>query len=90
MREEEEQQKGKGQRWKLRFEGEIISCACFPLEIKHRRTLMQAKPPLACHANLVAEWGGVAAREGSGSGGVRELGLGWGTDEPIMCIEAQQ
>lgn len=23
---------------------------------------MQAKPPLACHANLVAEWGGVAAR----------------------------
>lgn len=24
---------------------------------------MQAKPPPACHANLVAEWGGVAARE---------------------------
>lgn len=38
---------------------------------------MQAKPPLACHANLVAEWGGVAAREGSGSEGLRELGLKW-------------
>lgn len=90
MLEEEEQEKGKGQRWKLRSEGEIISCACFPLEIKHRQTLMHAKPPLACHANLVAEWGGVAAREGSGSGGVRELGLGRGADESIMCIEAQQ
>lgn len=53
---------------------------------------MQAKPPLACHANLVAEWGGVAAREGSGSGGLRELGLvgGGGAYESIMCIEVQQ
>jgi len=43
---------------------------------------MQAKPPLACHANLVAESprGGVAARKGSGRGGLTELGLGvgWG------------
>lgn len=41
---------------------------------------MQTKPPLACHANLVAEWGGVAAREGSGRGGLRESGLAvaWG------------
>lgn len=41
---------------------------------------MQAKPPLACHANLVAEWGGVAAREGTERGELREsgLGLGWG------------
>lgn len=33
---------------------------------------MQAKPPLACHANLVAESprGGVAARKGSGRGGL--------------------
>lgn len=54
---------------------------------------MQAKPPLACHANLVAEWGGVAAREGSGRGGLRESGV-WGgageADESIMCIELQQ
>lgn len=35
---------------------------------------MQAKPPLACHANLLAEWGGVAVRERSGSGGLRESG----------------
>lgn len=47
------------------------------LEIKRWRTLMQAKPPLACHANLVAEWGGVAPREGEGRGS-RELGLGGG------------
>ena len=33
---------------------------------------MQAKPPLVCHANLLAEWGGVAARGRSGSGGLRE------------------
>lgn len=41
---------------------------------------MQAKPPLACHANLVAEWGGVALREGSGRTRLRELGfeVGWG------------
>ena len=52
---------------------------------------MQAKPPLACHANLVAEWGGVAAREGSGRGELREFGVGWGeADESIMCIEVQQ
>lgn len=41
---------------------------------------MQAKPPLACHANLVAEWGGVAAREGSGSEGAERVGFwvgGW-------------
>lgn len=36
---------------------------------------MQAKPPLACHANLVAEWGGgFAVRERSGRGG-GELGV---------------
>ena len=59
---------------------------------------MQAKPPLACHANLVAESprGGVAARKGSGRGGLTELGLGvgWGgvgeADKSIMCIEVQQ
>lgn len=39
---------------------------------------MQTKPPLACHANLVAEWGGVAAREGSRRGGLRESGFGLG------------
>lgn len=53
---------------------------------------MQAKPPLACHANLVAEWGGVVAREGSGRGGLREsvwCGVGE-ADESIMCIEVQQ
>lgn len=55
----------------------VCVCACFPLKIKHWRTLMQAKPPLACHANLVAEWGGVAAREGSGSGGLR-VWVWWG------------
>ncbi len=46
---------------------------------------MQAKPPLACHANLVAEWGGVAVREGSGRAGPRELRLWVGeADESIM------
>ena len=49
---------------------------------------MQAKPPLACHANLVAEWGGVAAREARAK---REWGWGGGeADESIMCIEVQQ
>lgn len=55
---------------------------------------MQAKPPLVCHANLLAEWGGVAAREKSGSGGLREsgsMGRRWGgSEESIMCIEVQQ
>lgn len=64
---------------------------------------MQTKPPLACHANLVAEWGGVAAREGSRRGGLRESGFGSGregggggggwlgdADESIMCTEVQQ
>lgn len=53
---------------------------------------MQAKPPLVCHANLLAEWGGVAERERSGSGGLRESdSIGRrGADESIMCIEVQQ
>lgn len=56
---------------------------------------MQAKPPLACHANLVAEWGGVAAREASGERRAKRVGawggVVWGeADESIMCIEVQQ
>lgn len=48
---------------------------------------MQAKPPPACHANLVAEWGGVAAREGSGRGRLREsgFGVGWGRQTSPLC-----
>lgn len=52
---------------------------------------MQAKLPLACHANLVAEWGGVAVREGSVRGGLGESGVEVGEAyESIMCIEVQQ
>lgn len=62
----------------------------FPLEIKRWRTLMQAKLPLACHANLAAQWGGAAAREGR----LKRVGVwdggGGGLDESIMCIEVQQ
>lgn len=63
---------------------------------------MRAKPPLACHANLVAEWGG----DGWGAGGSRELGSGvggvdsgavgavrrgvGGADESIMCIQVRR
>lgn len=50
---------------------------------------MQAKLPLVCHTNLLAEWGGVAARERSGSGGLWFYGKE-GADESIMCIEVQQ
>lgn len=39
---------------------------------------MQTKPPLACHANLVAEWGGVDARKESRRGGLGESGVGVG------------
>lgn len=49
---------------------------------------MQAKLPLVCHANL-AEWGGVAVRERSGSGESGSMGRR-GADESIMCIEVQQ
>lgn len=50
---------------------------------------MQAKPPLACHANLVAEWGGVAP--GGRVEGVKRVGFGgWGADESIMCIQVQR
>lgn len=47
---------------------------------------MQAKPPLVCHANLLAEWGGVAARERSGSGGLRELGSMWGGGRRVHYV----
>lgn len=58
---------------------------------------MQAKPPLACHANLVAEWGGVAAKGREREKRAKRVGVwggvGWGgveADESIMCIEVQQ
>lgn len=43
--------KGSGQRWKLQLEGGV--CSCFRHEIKQWWTLMQAKSPLASHANLM-------------------------------------
>lgn len=43
---------------------------------------MQAKPPLACHANLVAEWGGVAAKGREREKRAKRVGVwggvGWG------------
>lgn len=55
---------------------------------------MQAKPLLACHANL-ADWGGVVVSKGRRELREREResrGPGWGgrQDKSIMCIQVQQ